>query len=231
MSPEPMSSRMSRAALPIALVLTAAACTSVTSIHPTISPNDAVAVPQLLGDWVQVDQDEPGPRIHVRRGPDSTTFVAEVADPVRVKSLSFGRATLSLHAVPLAEGFLVEATPLGTEVGENAPKRNYGDPLVDSLQHRYGRLIQRMYIVVVVKFVGDDLQVSGLSTSKLKEVVEAGGCPEPVRLIEQDGDLILSGDTGQLRRTTDCLLALPDALSQPPTILRRPPRLRPRSPR
>jgi hypothetical protein len=222
MSPGPLFSRIASNAFSCCLVLSAAACTGVASIDPTISPDEAIAVPRLIGDWVQVGEDADTTRLHVRQGPDSTSYVIEVGDPIRLRSVSLGRMTLLARVVQLAEGFLAEVTPLSADAAGDTSKGRYGDILMDTLQHRYGTLILQMHMVGVLKFAGDDLQVSGLSATALREAVAGGQCPEPGRLIDQD-EVILTGNTRQLRRTTDCLLALPQALDQPPGTYRRAP--------
>jgi hypothetical protein len=63
-----------------------------------------------------------------------------------------------------------------------------------------------------VKFVGDDLQIAGLLGDVSRRLLEAGLCPWPGQVVDQPGALIFTGNTRQLRRTTDCLLGTPGVL-------------------
>lgn len=159
-----MFSRVVRGAFGTCWLLSAEACTGVVSLDPTIGPEEAISVPRLLGDWVNVDEVD-STQLIVRPGPESTSYIVEFGDPVIVGSVSLGRPKLSVRVTPAGGGLLAEAIPWDD------------DPSLDSLGRRYGAMVQLVYIVVVVKFVGDDLQLAGLDGSHVRDVLDARHCP------------------------------------------------------
>ena len=197
MSHGPVFTRAERIAL-CGCLASAAACTAVVSLEPTIEPDSAVSVPALLGDWIKVDEDD-STVAHVAPGPGRNTYVIQFGDSVALGT-AFGRPTFSARLARRAGGFLGEATPSSS------------DDLLDSLSTRYGTMIRATYMVAAVKFVGDDLQIAGLLGDASRLVLAAGLCPSPGRVVDEPGALIFTGNSRQLRETTDCLLATPGML-------------------
>lgn len=199
MSHGPVFTRAARSAL-CACFASAGACTAVVSLEPTIEPDSAVSVPALVGDWVAVNQEDSSVA-HVSPGPDATTYVIQFGDSVALGT-AVGRPTFSARMARRRGGYLGEAIPSSS------------DGLLDSLSTRYGSMIRATYMVAAVKFVGDDLQVAGLLGASVRVVLAAGVCPLPGRVVDEPGELVFTGSSRQLRRTTDCLLTTPGVLDE-----------------
>lgn len=191
-----------RGTLTTCLFLSAAACTGVASLDPPIGPGEAIFVPKLLGDWVNLqDEDQDPATVHIMRGEDSTSYILEMSKPtIIIGSVSLGRPRMSARVAPAGGALLAEAIPSPT------------DSLFTSLRGPYGTMVHLAYMVGVVKFVGDDLQLSVLEGSSVRAALDSARCPPPGRVIEEEGDLLFTGDSRQLRRTIDCLIATPGAL-------------------
>ena len=197
MSNGPVFTRAARNVL-CACFLSSEACTAVVSLEPTIEPDSAVRVPALVGDWIMVNK-EASTVAQVSPGADPTTYTIRFGDSVALGS-AVGRPTFVARMARRPGGYLGEAVPSSS------------DGLLDSLSTRYGSMIRATYMVAAVKFVGDDLQVAGLIGASVRVVLAAGVCPLPGKIIDKPGELIFTGSSRQLRRTTDCLLSTPGVL-------------------
>ncbi|HEX5075459.1 MAG TPA: hypothetical protein VFW03_19765 [Gemmatimonadaceae bacterium] len=199
MSHRSVLTRAARSAL-CAWCVSGGACTAVVSLEPTIEPDSAVRVPALVGDWVTVDREDPIVA-RVAPGREAATYSIRFGDSVALGT-AVGRPTLSARLVRRPGGYLGEAVPESS------------DGLLDTLSTRYGSMIRPMYMVAAVKFVGDDLQVAGLLGGVVRVVLAAGVCPLPGTVIDEPGELVFTGRSRQLRRTTDCLLTTPGVLDE-----------------
>ena len=197
MSHGPVITRAARSALCVCFV-SAGACTAVVSLEPTIEPDSAVQVPALVGDWIMVDQED-STVAHISPGRDAGTYTVQFGDAVALGT-AVGRPTFSARLARRRGGYLGEAIPSSS------------DGLLDSLSTRYGSMIRATYMVAAVKFVGDDLQIAGLLGESVRAVLATGVCPLPGKVLDERGELVFTGSSRQLRRTTDCLLATPGVL-------------------
>lgn len=197
MSHGSVCTRAARSAL-CAFGVTAGACTAVVSLEPTIEPDSAVSVPALLGDWIMSNQ-EGSTVAHISPGRDAAAYTIEFGDSLALGPVA-GRPTLSARLARRPGGYLGEAIPSSS------------DGLLDSLSTRYGSMIRATYMVAAVRFVGDDLEVAGLLGDPVRLVLAAGVCPVPGAVVDEPGELVFTGKSRQLRRTTDCLLSTPGVL-------------------
>lgn len=206
MSRASIATRAGRSALCACLVC-AAACTTVVSLEPTIEPDSAVRVPALVGDWIMVNQED-STVAHISPGRDAATYTIQFGDSVALGA-AVGRPTFAARLARRRGGYLGEAIPSSS------------DGLRDSLSTRYGSMIRATYMVAAVKFVGDDLQIAGLLGESVRAVLAAGVCPLPGRVVDEPGELVFTGNSRQLRRTTDCLLTTPGVLDNWIVVRRR----------
>jgi|KBSSwiStaDraftv2_1062776.scaffolds.fasta_scaffold158241_1 hypothetical protein len=197
MSRASVVTRAVRSAL-CACLVSAGACTTVVSLEPTIEPDSAVRVPALVGDWIMVNQED-STVAHVSPGREAATYTIQFGDAVALGA-AVGRPSFSARLARRPGGYLGEAIPSSS------------DGLLDSLSTRYGSMIRATYMVAAVKFVGDDLQIAGLLGASARAVLAAGICPLPGRVLDEPGELVFTGSSRQLRRTTDCLLTTPGVL-------------------
>ena len=203
MSHRPLFPRVGRRTLGAILLFGTGACTGVVSLEPSIGPDEAVPAPELLGDWLAVD-DEDTTWARISAGDDSTTYVLEFGDPITFEHvLPLGRPTFSLRVAPAGDRLFAEALPAEDD-----------DALVDSLQQRYGSMVQLLYLDGLLKVVGDELHVWTFLGDSVPAALRGGRCPSPGWFIERRG-VILSGAPRELRRTMDCLTGLPEVLDGP----------------
>lgn len=187
--------------------LSATGCLAVVSLDPMIGAGEAIAVPKLLGDWISYDEYGDSSLARVARGADSTTYTVEFDEPTAFGPVSFGRPTMSVRIGRLGQRMIAEAIP------------SDDDAMVDSIGWRYGALVQLAYATVVLDLVADDVWVSALDRDSVQAVLRAGRCPPPGGIMHRTGnqpaDLILWGSPRELRRTSECLIAVPGVLTQP----------------
>ena len=189
------------------LALGATGCLAVVSLDPMIEAGEAVSVPTLVGDWISYDEYGDSVLARVTPTADSTSYILELDEPTTFGPVSLGRPTMSLRLAPAGGRLLAEAIP------------SVDDAMVDSVSWRYGALVQLAYVVVVLEFVGEDVRVSALDRDSVRAVLRQRRCPPPGGVMYRRGgepaDLILSGNSAELRRTSDCLIATPGVLTEP----------------
>jgi hypothetical protein len=207
MSYSALFSRNSRNLLAAILTLGAAGCRQVVSIDPFIGAGEAVPLPRLMGDWVTYEDDGDSVWARVTPGADSTSYVVRLGQRTTTRTRSLDGPTLSLRIAPIGQHLVAELIP------------SDDDAMIDTISNRYGVTLQLMYLVVVVKFEGSDLQVWELDQDSVQASLRGGQCPPPGGVIEptdrRPGALILWGDTAKLRATLICLLEMPGALNGP----------------
>jgi hypothetical protein len=189
------------------LALSATGCFAVVSLEPMIKEGEAVSVPKLVGDWISYDEYGDSVQARVTPGADSTSYRLELGEPTTFGSVSLGRPTMSFRVAASGGRLLGEAIP------------SDDDAMVDSVGWRYGALVQLAYVVVVLEFVGEDVRVSALDHDSVRAVLREQRCPLPGGIMHRRGgepaDVIFWGNPRELRRTNDCLIAMPGVLTAP----------------
>ena len=212
MSRRPLSSSMMRGALVSCIAMTGVACVDIVSLEPTIGPGDAISVPALIGDWIEIipgtEQEADTTWVRVARERDSTRYLVTAIRSGDTDALGYGRPTAWLRVAPAGDRLLAELSPARIDV------------LVDSMVRRYAGMIQLAHQLVVLRPMGDSLQVQLFDPDSVRTALTDGRCPRPGRVIERPGAMVFTGDSRELRITTDCLIAVPGALTDPETLHR-----------
>ena len=207
----PLSSTM-RGALVSCVALAGAACVDIVSLDPTIGPGEAIAVPALVGDWIEVipgsEQEADTMWVRVTRERDSTRYLVTSIRSGDTDPSRFGRPMAWLRVRPAGDRLLAELTPARTDV------------VLDSLVSRYGGMAQLAHQLVMLKPLGDSLQFWLFDGDSVRTALTDARCPQPGRVIDRHATLVFSGDSRELRATTDCLIAVPGVLGQPETLHR-----------
>ena len=208
----PFSSSTVRGALVSCIALTSAACVDVVSLEPVIGPGEAVSVPALVGDWVEIvpgsDEDADTTWLRVSEERDSTRYLLTSIRAGDTDPSSFGRPMQWLRVMPHADRLLAELTPARTDVA------------LDSVIGRYGDMIQLSYQRFMLRVMGDSVQYWTFDGDSVRAALAERRCPSPGRVIDRPTVLVFSGDTRELRVTTDCLIAVPGILGEPGTFHR-----------
>ena len=201
-----------RGAIGACLVLSAAGCDEVVSLEPTIGDSQAVAAPGLLGEWNYVDEDGHDLLlVRIAPGSDSTSYLVTTLK-TNVVSGSLDRTTWSLRVAPIGDRLLAEVIP------------SRDDTLVKNLWGSYyGAGIQLAYKRGVLELAADEIRLWIIVGDSVRTVLRAGRCPSPGRVLGlNEGDLVLLGNSNELRKTTECLVRVP-ALLLGPNVIRRAP--------
>ena len=209
----PLSSSTLRGALVSSIALTGtAACVDVVSLDPTIGPGEAISVPALIGDWIEVspgsEQEADTMWVRVTRERDSTRYLVTSIRSGDKDPFAYGRPMTWLRVTPAGDRLLAELTPARTDV------------VLDSAVSRFGGMLQLAHQLVVLKPLGDSLQYWLFDGDSVRTALTDARCPQPGRVIERSGALVFSGESRELRATTDCLIAVPGLLGQPETLHR-----------
>jgi hypothetical protein len=202
-------------------VLSAVGCDALVSLDSMIGAGEAIAVPTLVGDWIADNGDGDSSRVRItpqrQRFPhlctlrswlcDSTSYILESIDDTTAVPASLRRPMWSLHVTRAGSRLFAEITPAGE------------DAMVDSVADRYENLIELLYQVAVVEFVGNEAHVWGFDVDSVWAALRTSRCPSPnvvfFRNGPEIGDLIFSGTAEQLRRTNECLATVPGVLVGP----------------
>ena len=188
-------------------VLSAVGCHELVSLDSMIGAGEAIAIPTLVGDWIADSGDGDSTRVRITRQRDSTSYILESIDDTTAVPASLRRPMWSLHVTRAGSRLLAEITPAGA------------DAMVDSVADRYDNLIELLYHVAVVEFVGNEAHVWVFEVDSVWAALRTSRCPSPNVVFFRDGpemgDLIFSGTAEQLRRTNECLATLPGVLVGP----------------
>ena len=191
------------------MAVTGAACVDVVSLEPIIGPRDAIPVPGLVGDWIEVLSDggqyPDTTRVRVTEERDSTRYLVTWGSS---RKTMFDRPAVWLRARPAGNRLFAEVTPSRIDI------------VADSLVERYGALIQLAHHPIMLRVMGDSLHYWLFNGDSIQIALDERRCPSPGRVITRHGALIFTGEPGELQRTTDCLIDVPGVLEEPGVLYR-----------
>ena len=210
----PLASNAVCRALVSCIVVTGTSCVDVVSLEPTIGPGEAISAPTLIGDWIEIipgsEQEADTTWVRVTEERDPTRYLVTWIRSDDWDSAGHGRPTTWLRVAPAGDRLLAELSPARIDV------------IVDSTVWRYGGMVQLTHQLVMLKPMGDSLQYWLFDGDSVQTALTEARCPQPGRVVARSGSLVLTGDSRELRVTTDCLILVPGVLASPGVFHRLP---------